>query len=199
MPIFRSDRNLLDRFRKGAPDAMGTVYWEYVGKIERLVSQGFQIRSRGTRMGGAGSRQDLADLVQETFARAFSEKIRLSFDASRDYGPYLFAIARNVLVDWMRANGREIAIAWADIEQAVEALPHPQDGVPWAEPTTLSVVEEYLRGLPQDLRDVHRLRYEEGLSQIEAAARLSVGRQTLRTLEGRLRDGLSAALDAVGL
>jgi DNA-directed RNA polymerase specialized sigma24 family protein len=63
----------------------------------------------------------------------------------------------------------------------------------------MHTVVEYLNALPSDLREVHKLRYEEGLSQIQAAERLGVGRQSLRTLEARLRDGLSAALDAAGL
>jgi RNA polymerase sigma factor (sigma-70 family) len=62
----------------------------------------------------------------------------------------------------------------------------------------MRVVEEYLAALPQDLREVHRLRHQEGLSQQQAAKTLGVGRQTLRTLELRLRDGLAAALNATG-
>jgi DNA-directed RNA polymerase specialized sigma24 family protein len=60
----------------------------------------------------------------------------------------------------------------------------------------MTVVEEYLAALPRDLRRVHELRYEQGYSQEKAAEALGVGRQTLRTLEVRLRDGLAVALDA---
>jgi len=59
----------------------------------------------------------------------------------------------------------------------------------------MRVVEEYLGALPPDLREVHRLRHEQCLSQEQAAERLGVGRQTLRTLERRLQDGLACALD----
>jgi DNA-directed RNA polymerase specialized sigma24 family protein len=61
------------------------------------------------------------------------------------------------------------------------------------------VVEKYLAALPQDLREVHKLRHEECLSQEQAAEKLGVGRQKLRTLERRLREGLAAALDAAGI
>jgi DNA-directed RNA polymerase specialized sigma24 family protein len=74
-----------------------------------------------------------------------------------------------------------------------------EDLAPWADPATMRVVEEYLTALPQDLREVHRLRHEKGFSQERAAQQLAVGRQTLRTLEQRLRDGLAAALDAAGI
>ena len=200
MPLLRTDRPLLDRFRAGAPEALGTVYWEYVRKVERLLSAGFEVRSRGTRVDGACRQPgDLADLVQEVFVRAFSEKSRRAYDGMRDYGPYLYAIARNVLIDWARVRGREIPSPWTELDAAIEMTPVSEDAAPWADPLTLRVVEEYLGALPEDLREVHRLRHEQGLSQEQAAMRLGVGRQTLRTLERRLREGLAAALDAAGI
>jgi RNA polymerase sigma factor (sigma-70 family) len=187
MSLLRTDGALLDRFRAGVPEALGVVYWEYVRKVERLLSAGFEVRSRGTRVGGACREPgDLADLVQEVFVRAFSEKGRRAYDGLRDYGPYLYAIARNVLVDWARVRG-------------LEMTPVLEDMAPWAAPATMRVVEEYLAVLPQDLREVHRLRHEEGLSQEQAAERLGVGRQTLRRLDRRLQDGLAAALHAAGV
>jgi RNA polymerase sigma-70 factor (ECF subfamily) len=199
MPLLRTDRALLDQFRAGKPEALGKVYWEYTRKVERLLSAGFEIRSRGTRVVGACRRpDDLADLVQDVFLRAFSEKGRRAYDGLRDYGPYLYAIARNVLVDWARARGREIPAPWAELEAALEMTLVADDPAPWAAPETLRVVEGYLATLPQDLREVHKLRHEECLSQEQAAKGLGVGRQTLRTLERRLQDGLAAALDAAG-
>jgi len=197
MAFLRTDRALLDSFRAGAPEALGKVYAEYVRKVERLLSAGFVVHGRGTRVGGACQQpQDLADLVQEVFMRAFSPKGRQAYDGLRDYGPYLFAIARNVLVDWARVRGRETPSPWIELETAIDIVPVVDDTAPWADPTTMRVVEEYLSALPQDLREVHRLRHEQCFSQDQAAERLGVGRQTLRTLERRLRDGLSAALDA---
>lgn len=200
MPILRTDRVLLDRFRAGVPEALERVYWEYVRGVERLLSAGFEVSTRGTRVGGACRQpQDLADLVQDVFVRAFSEKGRQAYDGIRDYGPYLYAIARNVLVDWARVRGREIPSSWTELEAAMEPTLFAEDLAPWADPATMRVVEEYLRALPQNLREVHRLRHEQGFSQERAAQQLAVGRQTLRTLERHLRDGLAAALDAAGI
>jgi RNA polymerase sigma factor (sigma-70 family) len=200
MPLLRTDRSLLDRFRAGTADALGTVYGEYVRKVERLLSAGFEVRGRDMRVAGACRQPaDLADLVQEVFLRAFTSKGRQAYDGIRDYGPYLYAIARNVLVDWARVRGREIPLPWLELEAAIEITPVFEDTEPWAEPLTVRVVEQYLGALPQDLREVHRIRHEEGLSQEQAAEKLGVGRQTLRTLERRLRDGLVAALDETGI
>jgi RNA polymerase sigma factor (sigma-70 family) len=200
MPIFRSQCGLICEFRKGTPEALEAVYREYIRKVERLLRVGFEIRSRGLRVGGVGSQQsDLADLVQEVFMRAFSSKGRLAYDGRRDYGPYLFAIARNALIDWARKKGREIPVPSADLETTFEATAIVEERPPWADRVTMQIVEEYIGSLPPDLREVHRLRHAEGLSQVQAADRMGIGRQTLRTLEGRLREGLAEALDSAGL
>jgi RNA polymerase sigma factor (sigma-70 family) len=200
MSLLRTDRRLLDAFRAGAPDALETVYWAYVRKLERLLSAGFELRGQGIRVGGVCRHpEELADLVQEVMVRAFSEKGRRGYDGIRDYGPYLFAIARNVLVDWARARRREIPAGWQELAAAVEMSPAAEDPSPWAEPAMVRLVEQYLDGLPPELREVHRLRHEEGLSQTRAAEVLGVSRQTLRTLERRLQEGLAAELETAGL
>jgi RNA polymerase sigma factor (sigma-70 family) len=199
MSLLRTNRALLDRFRAGDPDALSAVYWGYVRKVERLLSAGFEIPSRGARVAGVCQHPDaLADLVQDVFLRAFSEKGRRSYDGLRDYGPFLYAIARNALVDWARLRGREIPAPWNEIEAALDVAPILEETAPWATPTVMRLVEDYLAGLPNELREVHRLRHQECLSQDQAAERLGVGRQTLRTLERRLRDGLEALLHAEG-
>ena len=185
MTILRRDRTLFEGFRAGKPEALGTVYRVYVRKVEHLLSQGFELRGQGTRVSGVGHRpDDLADLVQEVFLRAFSEKARRSYDGLRDYGPYLFAIARNVLVDQARAHGREILSSQLELDVAIEPMA-PEDAPFWAEPATMMIVEAYLAALPQDMREVHRLRYEAGLSQEQAAEKLGVGRQTRRQGQGQ--------------
>jgi RNA polymerase sigma factor (sigma-70 family) len=200
MPFLRTNRALLDRFRAGDPEALEQVYWEYVRKVERLLSEGFQIRSRGTRVAGLCHQpDDLADLVQEVFLRVFSEKGRRAYDGIRDFGPYLYTVARNMLVDWARLRGREVPAPWAEIEEALDVEPILDNPAPWAEPATIRVVEEYLAGLSADLRQVHCLRHEECLSQEEVGKRLGLGRQAIRTLERRLQDGLAAALDSAGI
>jgi RNA polymerase sigma factor (sigma-70 family) len=199
MPILRSNRSLLDGFRAGTPEALTTVYWEYVRKVEHLLRAGFGLRSQGTWIKGVGGQpHDLDDLLQEVFARAFSEKGRREYDGLRDYGPYLYAIARNILIDRARAKGREIVVPLAELEAAIEPGEETGDTPLWAAPETMKVVQDYLATLPRDLRMVHTLRYEEGRSQEQTAEKLGVGRQTLRTLERRLRDGLAAALDLAG-
>src|SRR5262245_58713871 len=96
------DRELLDGFRAGRREALERVYWANVDGIETLVQAGL-------RRSQQFSPANLADLVQEIFAKAFSKKARAAYDGQRDYGPFLRQLARNTLIDWLRARGRELA------------------------------------------------------------------------------------------
>jgi RNA polymerase sigma-70 factor (ECF subfamily) len=191
MPHLRSDPALLAAFRRGDRDALARVYWAYIERVERLVRHGYALTGTGQRVAGARL-DDIVDLVQETFLRAFGPHARIAYDGQRDYGPYLTTIARNVLTDWARRRGRELV---------VDELPDredeaPADEEPWADVRTMKAVDEYLVSLDDDLRSVHRERYEHGLSQAQAARVLGLSRQQLRTREARLREGLARALRA---
>lgn len=188
MTLFRDRPELLSRFRRGDREALVAVYWAYVDRIERLIRGGWRAPS-GERVEPPG-RDDIADLVQETFVRAFAERARLGFDGVREYGPYLVTIARNLLVDWARRRGRELPVDSLDSWIAQSTEREPEVDAPWSDPDTVKRVEQYLAALPRELADVHRERYVRAQSQRDAAAALGISRQQLRTRENRLRDGL---------
>lgn len=198
MSLFQGRPDLLQRFRDGDRQALETVYRTYVGRISEIVAHGFRITATGGSVPGLGSRPaDLADAVQEIFLKAFSRGVRAAFDGSRDFGPYLSTIARNLLIDRARRNGRELLMPEVDLEVAGKTAASDafwQVAARWEDPVALAVARRFVEGLPEDLACVHRLRYVEGLSQRDAAAHLGITRQTLRTLEEKLRAGLRREL-----
>jgi RNA polymerase sigma-70 factor (ECF subfamily) len=195
MPIFRNTPGLLQSFRDGSREAMATVYWAYVARVEMLVRRGFRLQDARSVPGVRA--ENLEDLVQEIFAKAFSERARLAFDGLRDYGPFLFTLARNVVVDWARKKGREVSLD--ELEGDVpDRAPLESEDEPWTDPETASAVSTYLKTLSRDLGDVHRERYVLGHTQRVAAAALGLSRQQLRTREAHLRAGLDTALRALG-
>lgn len=191
MAIFRNRPDLLARFRNGDRAALGEVYDAYAEKVGALVR-------RSSHLGGGSARlgpQDFLDIVQEVFVKAFSPSGRGGYDGVRAYEPYLMMIARNMAVDWLRRRGRLVVLAPEVLEQLpAEGSPHEEEP-PWDSPANLKVLETYLASLPPDLAALHRHRYQEGLTQEQAARALSLTRQNLRTLEERLRRGLRAALE----
>src|SRR5216110_1237368 len=98
MPIFRDDPNLLTRFRRGERDALLHVYRCYADDVAQALRRGFGLGTFPLQSA------DVVDLVQESFAKAFSPAGRVGFDGQRDYRPYLLALVRNVYVDWLRRH-----------------------------------------------------------------------------------------------
>lgn len=197
MPHLRADAALLAGFRRGERSALERVYWAYVDRVERILRFGVHLvkaDAPSTRVSGAPV-DEIGDLVQETFARAFTEKTRLAYDGLRDYGPFLATIARNLLIDRARKLGRELPLDAINIDDE----PAPEAEAPYAEPAVMQAVNEYLAQLPDELRAAHNQRYERGLSQEDAARALGISRQQIRTLEKRLREGLAAYMAARGL
>ncbi|HEY3500211.1 MAG TPA: RNA polymerase sigma factor [Polyangiaceae bacterium] len=177
------DRELLLGFRAGRREALERVYWENVDAIETLVQAGL-------RRSQQFSPANVADLVQEIFAKAFSRKARDAYDGEREYGPFLRQLGRNALVDWLRSRGRELAGDF-DLEALAEArhLTSEADNAPFP-PDLVAITRRFVGRLGPELRGVHERRFLAAESQEQAAETLGISRQTLRTLERRLLDGL---------
>jgi RNA polymerase sigma-70 factor (ECF subfamily) len=188
--VFAGRPDLLARFRAGERAALEEVYWAYVDRVESIVTHGF------AKATGA-SPADVADVVHDTFARAFSDEARRRFDGVRDYAPFLWAIARHALGEFWRRAGRDQPVP--DIEALVELAQDAAPEVETIDAPLARAVEDYLAGLPAELSAVHREVYVRGLSQRQAAETLGISRQSLRTLEKRLRKGLASALKRGGL
>jgi RNA polymerase sigma factor (sigma-70 family) len=188
MPFLRTERSLLDSFRRGDRRALERVYWLYARGVERVIMG--HLSHAGRR-----SRDDLREVLHDTFVRAFSPEARAAYDGIRDYAPYLNVIARNAALRWIGKRAREVSLE-GDAIQLQEAQRLRCGDNDWPDPGTMILVEQYLHELPEDLRRVHEQRFVHGRPQWVAAEFLGLSRQQVRTLERRLREGLSRHLAA---
>jgi RNA polymerase sigma-70 factor (ECF subfamily) len=198
MSLFQGRPDRLAAFRAGDRAVLDTVYRAHVDRVSEIVANGFRIAGTGRAILGLGGRPaDLADAVQEIFLKAFARNARTAYDGTRDFEPYLTTIARNVLIDRVRRSGRELLMADVDLDVAgksAASAAHREVAARWEDPLALEVVRRFVEALPPELAQIHRVRYVEGLSQRQAAQRLGISRQVVRTLEDRLRDGLRREL-----
>jgi RNA polymerase sigma-70 factor (ECF subfamily) len=174
--LLLSDRALLDAFRRGEAAALERVYRAYVHKVAGVLRQG-GFAGYGVHLYGA-PRTEWQDLIQETFARAFTAATRLAYDGLRPYEPYLLSIARHVLADYWRQRGRDRQAASQTPAEIV-----PED--PEAQRLTLAA-SQFVKTLLGDTQRVYEQRFARGQSQVEAAEALSLTRQRVRTLEKKL-------------
>jgi len=112
--------------------------------------------------------------VQETFVSIW--RAARTFDPKRGAGaPWLFAVARNAIVDRMRARPEPTADA-VD-EPSPEAGPDDRAELSWTQWRVHRALEE----LPEREREVIALAYWSGLSQSEVAKSLDIPLGTVKT------------------
>ena len=122
-----------------------------------------------------GTRDDAEDAAQETFLRAFDA--RAQFDQRRQFGPWIYRIARNVCIDRMRSRRpRELTLVDTEIGSADDT---PADLYERAD--TRSQVRKAILSLPKPYRRVLLLRYAKGMSYSEIGSALGVSEVAVGT------------------
>jgi RNA polymerase sigma-70 factor (ECF subfamily) len=204
-------RDLLARFKSGDRRALEEVYRHYVGDVANFLRRGFSFtsRDRAFRFSGYFQPFDLDNAVQETFVRAFKESARLGYDGLHSYKNYLFAIARNLVVDEFRS--REVAMSPFVYQMGAQArveAPTIHDGeeaapmrsMPLGDSAQISAEQEFLRqelaqlysAFLERLDDRDRIffhaRFEEQKTQVEAGEACGLSHMQSRTLEKKLRE-----------
>ncbi|HTN51454.1 MAG TPA: sigma-70 family RNA polymerase sigma factor [Anaeromyxobacter sp.] len=196
-----ADRALLDAFRRGDRAALTRVYRAYSPRVLAYLSRGFRVRSDGGTGGARVGPLDLDAAHQETFVRAFSERVRQAYDGLRPFEGFLLAIARSAAVDTLRAAGK-LSRSSVSLEDAPElqslAAEHasPEDSA--LEGEMRALVAGFLSRLSAQERRFADLRFVERLSQEQAGAALGLSRQEARTREVRLKRALAEFLAAEG-
>ena len=120
------------------------------------------------------------DIVQEILLAVHLK--RQTWDPAAPVGPWLFAIARNKIIDALRRRGRRVFV---DIDDFIDVLPgeEPREQLP------AHAVETHLVALPQRQRDVLRAIAVDSASIRETAGRLSMSEGAVRVA---LHRGLAA-------
>lgn len=125
------------------------------------------------------------DIVQEILLAVHLK--RHTWDASAPFGPWLFAIARNKLVDALRKRGRRIFV---DIDELAEILPSE----PAREQLAPGEINAHLDKLPQRQREVLQAVSVEGATIKETATKLRMSEGAVRVALHRGLTGLAARL-----
>lgn len=199
--LLTEDRALLDGFRRGDRAALLAVYRHYVADVTRFLSRGFTFTSRGRPCAFRGFRggYEVEAAVQEVFRRAFEERARLAYDGLNPYRPYLLRIARNLVINDLKAKqpilfryrqGRPVVLeAPSEAELAIERTPvaeRAQDELLEAQEVQ-RLVDDFKAGLEARARGVFEQRFERGLSAEKAGAALGLTRSQVRTTEEKVR------------
>jgi RNA polymerase sigma-70 factor (ECF subfamily) len=136
-----------------------------------------------------GNRQEAEDVAQETFVRAYQALRR--FDLERPLGPWLYRIATNTALNWIKRRRPEVGLG----EEAL--LPDPGPG---PEAQVLSAersarLRAVIASLPPNYRAVIELRHFQGLSYREMSESLGVPLSDVKSWLFRARRKLKSVLE----
>lgn len=170
-----SDGELLQRIAEEDIEAFDMLYHRYVRPVYGLALRRL------------GDRPQAEDALQETFTSVWRSARSYKPDRGPG-GPWLYAIARNAIVDRARAR-TDLS---AELPELVATEPGPAERaesgyVSWR-------VHRALEELPRHEREVLELAYWGGLSQSEVASFLDIPLGTVKT---RTRSALSRLSDAL--
>jgi RNA polymerase sigma-70 factor (ECF subfamily) len=164
----------LRRFRDKDPEALGEVYDRY----RRAV---WSVAMSVTRADHLAQ-----EAVQEIFIRAWNAAA--SYDPSRDLGPWLMTIARHASLDLVRRELRPTRGGHeAETDVVVEGPGIDQAWVSWE-------IQEALRRLTDDERDIVRLSFFEDLTHAQVADRLGLPIGTVKSRSHRAHRRLAEFL-----
>ena len=150
-----TDLELIEEWRRGEEAAAAELVRRHAGAVARFL-------------GGAGAdHDDIEDLVQDTFFKAF-RRID-TFRGGATFRTWVFSIGSNVLKDAWRSRKRRPTTPIEDREFVDDS----RDPVGESEAEEMQTrLEECVRGLPRLQRDVFLLRAQQGLDYEEIALSL---------------------------
>ena len=142
-----------------------------------------------------GDRGVAEELAQESFVKAF-RNLR-GFDVTRRLSSWLFRIAHNTALDWLRRSRPEV-VSLDDPEEGASpgalAAAAPPAADPVEREALADALETAMRGLRPAYRAAVALRYEQDLSFEEIGQVLGVPEVTARSYVHRARKALAQAL-----
>ena len=168
--IVADDRRLAALALAGDDTAFTYLFNRYRDAIRRLFAQ---------RLGGT---TDADDLLQETFIKVYINLGRYNPDYT--FGQWVYTIARNTFIDYMRRRQDDLPIDERFAAPASNA-PTPEESVINLQQRTQ--IERYLERLTPRYRRLVVLRFFDGLSYEEIAARLDLPLGTVKTQIHRAR------------
>ena len=125
-----------------------------------------------------GNEHDAQDITAETFKRVWQNLARYR---TKNFRAFVFTIARNVTVDWIRKNKRNIPLDSNDhiVDTQVNLLEETQHK------DTITELMAAIQRLPQPYQEVIILRYIEEMTIKETAAILQKSPIAVRVTQHR--------------
>ena len=180
-----TDNELVEIIKKGSPERYKEIIDRYQGKLfaylYRLI----------------GDKDEAEDLLQNVFIKAY-RNIE-SYDTSRKFSSWIYRIAHNEAVNFIKRKSLKRFISIESITSAKDKLESAsaEDNAheSWIRKETSNEVDEAIKKLPLKYRQVLVLRYYSDKSYEDISEILGRPVNTVGTLIKRAKDKLSVELE----
>lgn len=167
------DKEILKRVMDGHTDAYGQIFTRHRGRAYALAYQYLR------------NHEEAKDVVQDAFIRAY-QKLK-SFDLSRNFGPWLLTIVRNLSIDYLRKRKRVS-------EDGLPPVLPDQSGSRADDHLLKWEVWQVLKSLKESQREIIFLKDYQGHSYAEIAEILQIPLGTVMSRLHHARRSLVAGL-----
>ena len=135
---------------------------------------------------------EISDLRQEAYARVYEAAKR---ERPQLVKPFLFQIARNLMIDRLRRQSVVSLESMADVDWLNVSDDRPSSEAYVAARQELRLLQAALDKLPPRCRQVVLMRKVEGFSQREVAKEMGI---TIETVENQVAKGMRLLAQAIG-
>jgi RNA polymerase sigma-70 factor, ECF subfamily len=156
--------------------------------LDRLIEQ-YQHRLLRYLVYLSGNRELAEDLFQETWIRVLERGHQ--YDGQHDFSTWLFAVARNLTIDYLRKKSPVSLDGLMEDEEHAPLEPADTRPMAWelvAQHEQAERISTALISIPAEYRETVMLRFQEGLALDEIA---TVTGAPLGTVKSRLYRGLN--------
>jgi len=160
-----TDQDLAARLKEDDQLAFEVLFYKYKNKLK-----GFVLKLAPPQI-------DPEEIVQKVFIKVWMLRTRI--DAQKSFSSFLFTIAKNEVVDYLRsAVNRKIYLVG---EGLAEDLNIGDEAGNEAQLEMEQKVGELIRNLPERRRQIFELSRYEGMSYKQIAAKLNISENTVDT------------------
>ena len=174
----RTDEDLVRECLEGDTSAYGELVRRHQARVNGIAYRALRDEALAE------------DLAQEVFIRAFRSLHR--FQEGRRFGPWLMAITSNRIRDHLKARTRRGEVSWQMDRQEPIRMSTPLERA--AARRTLSRIEHAVVEMPDETREVLRLRFTLGLDYEDISETLHIPLGTVKSRISRARTILKELL-----
>lgn len=157
------------------------AYWELFARYQKkLFTYVFHL---------VGNRDETEDILQNVFSKTFKNIDH--FDTSRKFSSWIYRIAHNEAVNFLKRKSKRFTVSWEDITTSKDKLETASsEELPdekWSHAEIKKEIDDALVQLPKKYQQVLRLRYFKEYSYEDIGAILKKPVNTVGTLINRAK------------